>query len=61
MKRYVPGTYRNHRALRIILTAAGITVFAVVLFLVCFFYSLKQYVVYTPDGIRLDVPWAEDD
>ena len=52
-KRYVPKTYNNRRAVRIIIrTAASVAIAAVVLFLLLFF-GLKRY---ETDG-RLVIPW----
>jgi len=57
MHRYVPKTYNNRRALRIILgTIATIAVSAVVLFLMLFFI-LQRYEV---DG-RLEIPWLTEE
>jgi hypothetical protein len=56
MHRYVPKTYNNRRALRIILgTITTIALSAVILFLMLFFI-LQRYEV---DG-RLEIPWLTD-
>jgi len=52
-KRYVPKTYNNHRALRVIFgTIVTVVLAAVILFLLLFF-GLRRYEV---DG-RLEIPW----
>lgn len=61
MARYVPKTYRNHRAARIVLTTVLTLVLSCVILAVALFFGLKKYVVYTQDGLRLDIPWLEDD
>lgn len=56
MPRYVPKTYNNRRALRIIIgVVIAIALSAVVVFLALFFI-LSRYVV---DG-QLDIPWLQD-
>ena len=56
-KRYVPKTYNNRRALRIIFgTVVSLAVAAVVLFLLLFF-GLRRYEV----GGKLEIPWLMDD
>ena len=60
MSRYVPNTYKNRRAARVIARLlAGIVIFVVVL-TVALFFGLRRYIVYTPEGLRLDVPWLEE-
>jgi len=57
MPRYVPKTYNNRRALRIILGAfIALALSVVILFLVLFFI-LDNYVI---DG-QLEIPWLDGD
>ncbi len=30
-------------------------------FTVALFFGLRRYIVYTPDGLRLEIPWLEAD
>ena len=56
MARYVPKTYNNRRALRVIIGLfIAIVLLVVILFLVLFFV-FSRYVV---DG-RLEIPWLDD-
>ena len=52
MRRYVPKTYKNRRALRVILGALIAAAFAVVILFVVLFFSLQRYF----DGERLNWP-----
>ena len=57
-KRYVPKTYNNRRALRVLFgTIVSLAVAAVVLFLLLFF-GLRHYDV---GGGKLEIPWLMDD
>ena len=60
MARYVSNTYKNHRAARIIAKLLVGLVIAVVVFTVALFFGLRRYIVYTSEGLRLDVPWLEE-
>ena len=56
-RRYVPRTYNNKRALRVLIgTVIGFVVVFVAAFLILFF-ALEQYLVYTEDGVELVIPW----
>ena len=59
MSRY-PKTYRNFWIFRKIFTViVSLAIAAVVLFVVLFF-GLKKYIVYTDDGIRLEIPFLSE-
>ena len=62
MKRYVPKTYNNRRALRIIIrTGVAVLLISIVVF-VSLFFGLRKYVVYSADGmIRLEIPFLMDE
>jgi hypothetical protein len=56
-KRYVPKTYNNRRALRLILgTVMTVALTAVILFVLLFFIFER----YWDDG-RLDIPWLTEE
>ena len=38
---------------------AGVVLAAIIL-CACVFFGFKKYIVYTPDGLRLEVPWLEE-
>ena len=57
MSRYVPKTYKNYRVARIILKIFLALVLTCVILFVALFFGLKKYIVYTPDGLRLDIPF----
>ncbi|MDR1065273.1 MAG: hypothetical protein LBL25_02790 [Oscillospiraceae bacterium] len=61
MARYVPRTYKNHRAARLLARALAILLIAAVALAIAMFFSLRQYIVYTPDGLRLEIPWLEEE
>jgi hypothetical protein len=59
MARYVPHTYKNGRAGRVILTVIVSVIIAFVILTISLFFGLQKYIVYTPDGLRLEIPWME--
>ncbi|MDR0906876.1 MAG: hypothetical protein LBN00_12040 [Oscillospiraceae bacterium] len=60
MSRYIPNTYNNHRAARLFGRFAVGFVIAVVLLAISLFFGLRRYIVYTPDGLKLEIPWLEE-
>ena len=59
-RRYVPHTYNNKRAIRILIsTFVGVIITFVVVFLILFF-TLERYIVHTEDGVKLEIPWLMD-
>ncbi|MBQ3404429.1 MAG: hypothetical protein IJG63_03305 [Oscillospiraceae bacterium] len=49
--------YRSHNLLKIIIsTLVTILLILLILFVVVFIW-FKQYIVYTSDGVRLEIPW----
>jgi hypothetical protein len=61
MARYVPRTYKNGRAGRIILTVILSVIIAFVILTVTLFFGMRKYIVYTDDGLHLEIPWLETD
>ena len=61
MARYVPNTYNNHRVARILLRVFACVLVAAVLLAISLFFGLRRYIVYTPEGLRLDIPWLQED
>jgi hypothetical protein len=59
MARYVPRTYKNHRAARIIARSLVFLLIAALALAVTMFFGLRRYIAYTPDGLRLEIPWLE--
>ena len=60
MSRYVPKTYKNRRIWRIIVKIFLALVITCAVLFVSLFFGLKKYIVYTPDGLRLDIPFLAD-
>jgi hypothetical protein len=61
VSRYVPGTYKNHRATRLLARFVIFLLLLALVLAVSLFFGLRQYIVYTPDGLRLEIPWLEVD
>ena len=59
-RRYVPKTYNNRRVLRIIFGTIVSVVLAVVISFLLLFFVLERYVVFTTEGVRLEIPWLMD-
>ena len=57
MSKNIPRTYRSKRPLKIILTILLSLVIVFVILTVSLFFGLRKYIVYTPDGLHLDIPW----
>ncbi len=52
--------YRSHRPLKTAL-AVIFSVLAVLIVLAAgIFFGFRRYIVYTPDGVELEVPWLEE-
>jgi hypothetical protein len=45
----------------VILTTLLLTILTLILLTVAVFFGFKKYIVYTTDGLRLDIPWLEED
>ena len=56
-RRYVPKTYNNRRVLRIIFGTIISVALAVVISFLLLFFMLQRYIVYTADGLVLEIPW----
>ena len=54
-------TYRSFRPAKVILTTLLLTILTLILLTVAVFFGFKKYIVYTTDGLRLDIPWLEED
>ena len=59
-RRYVPKTYNNRRVLRIILGAVITVALVIIISFVLLFFLLERFVVFTADGVRLDIPLLMD-
>lgn len=53
--------YRKHMRLKTVLKTVALVLLAVIVLLVATFLWFKRYIVYTEDGLYLDVPWLSDD
>lgn len=52
--------YRNKRPAKIIITSLLIFIAVLLLLIVTIFFGFRKYIVYTDNGIRLEVPWLEE-
>ena len=60
MARKSKKTYRSYHPVRTILVAMTATIFALILLAVAIFFGFQKYEVFTPDGVRLVIPWLSD-
>lgn len=51
--------YKRHRPLKIVLLSLLALVALLVILFISVFFSFKKYIVYTDDGLYLDIPWLE--
>jgi hypothetical protein len=54
-------TYHSRRPLKIFIRALLITIAALIVIAVCIFFGFRKYIVYTPGGVRLDIPILRED
>ena len=52
--------YKTHSTWRTILGIVIALVIVAVIGLIAIFLGFKKYIVYTSDGVRLEVPWLEE-
>jgi len=52
--------YRNRRPLRTIAVTVLVLLLVLIVLAVCVFFGFRRYIVYTDDGVRLEVPWLQD-
>ena len=53
-------TYRSAKPLRTAASVLGALLALVILVCAIIFFSFRKYIVYTADGLRLEVPWLEE-
>lgn len=51
--------YKKRRPLKIALKVLGILLAALVLLSVIVFFGFQKYIVYTPEGVRLEIPFLQ--
>jgi hypothetical protein len=56
-RRNAPRTYRSRRPLKIILGLLLSLIIVTVILTASLFFGLRKYIVYTPDGLHLEIPW----
>ena len=52
--------YRSRRPLKMVLTVLFALAAALIILAVGIFFGFRRYIVYTSDGVRLDVPWLQE-
>ena len=52
--------YRSRRPLKVILTALLTVLVVLAILAVSIFFGFKRYIVYTSDGVKLEVPWLQE-
>lgn len=56
-----PRIYRKHHALRILLNVLIILLVTAIILSAVVFFWFRRYIVYTDDGLHLEIPWLADD
>jgi hypothetical protein len=51
--------YKKRRPLKIVLRVLGVLLAVVILLSVVIFFGFQKYIVYTPDGVRLEIPFLQ--
>ncbi len=52
--------YRSRRPLKTALTVLFVLALALLILAVSVFFGFRRYIVYTSDGVKLDVPWLRE-
>lgn len=53
-------TYRSFRPVKVIFTTIVLVLLTLLLLAVAIFFGFRKYIVYTTDGLRLDIPWLQE-
>lgn len=63
LARYIRGKriYRSHNPIKIIALILSVIIVLALVFVIFVFFWFQNYITYTADGIRLEVPWLEED
>lgn len=51
--------YKNHNVLKTVISVVLILLVAAIILAVSIFYGFQKYIVYTADGVRLEIPWLD--
>lgn len=49
--------YRKHMRLKTVLSTLAVILLVVIMLLAAVFFWFRRYIVYTEDGLYLDIPW----
>ena len=52
--------YRSRRPMKTALTVFFALLTALIILAVGIFFGFRRYIVYTSDGVKLEVPWLQD-
>ena len=52
--------YRSKRPLKTALTVFFVLALALIVLAIGVFFGFRRYIVYTSDGVKLDVPWLRE-
>ena len=52
--------YRSRRPLKTALTVFFVLLAVLVVLVIAIFFGFQKYIVYTSDGVKLEVPWLQD-
>ena len=52
--------YRSRSPVRTVITIAAAVLIIIVIFCSLVFFGFRKYIVYTNDGLRLEVPWLQE-
>ena len=53
-------TYRSRRPVRTALIVFFVLLAVLIVIAFGIFFGFKRYIVYTDDGVRLDIPWLQE-
>ena len=60
MKSRIGRFYRGRGSGRVIAAVIIIVVLLAIVIYAALFFGLRKYAVYTPEGLRLEVPWLQE-
>ena len=52
--------YRKHNPIKILLRLIAVLLVLVLILSIAVFFGFRRYIVYTEDGLYLDIPWLRE-
>ena len=53
--------YKKNNTVKTVLTTLLVTVLVLIFLALTVFFGFRRYLVYTDDGVRLEIPWLQEE